>query len=171
MNSTPNASALHALHLLRDHARDEYFALSTLPPSARAALLPIAALEVELREIALKTSEEIIGHIRFAWWREQLQKLEAGQAVSGHPLLELLQVPMTSKAINFAMLEPVMDAVQNAYPTYLSESTDALHSLILQLLNDTDGAKYSRARMLIHRHRTAHGARKNIWLLMKLFFA
>jgi phytoene synthase len=57
---------------------------------ARDDLILLYALDGELARIPTAVSEPLIGEIRFAWWREGLDEIAAGQPVRAHPLLQAL---------------------------------------------------------------------------------
>jgi phytoene synthase len=59
---------------------------------ARADLVALYSLDNELRAIAGKVSEPLVGEMRLAWWRESLEGLMAGGPTRGHPVLEALKV-------------------------------------------------------------------------------
>ena len=67
-------------------------ALSYAPREARQALALLWALDERLGAIVAATREEMLGHIRLAWWRDALAALGEG-APAGEPLLQgLLEI-------------------------------------------------------------------------------
>lgn len=64
-----------------------YLWVMLAPPHARPPLLAVLALDAELAAIADKVSEPMLGHIRYSWWRESFELLEAG-TIRQHPLIE-----------------------------------------------------------------------------------
>lgn len=95
----------YCIQLARRAAYAEYLCVCMAPPTLRARMIALLALECELAEIALKVREELLAHMRFAWWRE---RLESGRG--GHPVLEA--VAQEDKALLMRMVE----AHQAAWP-------------------------------------------------------
>lgn len=69
--------------------RDRYLATLFAPASMRAGLFALHALDLELAQVVATTSEPLLGEIRLAWWREQLDRLDSG-AVPAQPTLAAL---------------------------------------------------------------------------------
>lgn len=125
------SSLNHCAQQARGAARLHYLCAISLSPHQRGQALAAIALETELRSIALKAAEEMIGHIRFAWWRETLEGLAAGQARPGHPVLELLQV--YAKAEDYAALLSLVDAVEESYPAVQPQPVAYLDTVLSQI--------------------------------------
>lgn len=76
---------------------------------ARADLMALYALNHVLSRIASQVSEEMLGHIRLAWWREAIEELAAGKAARAHPVVEALAEPITRGAFDPADLEALVE--------------------------------------------------------------
>ena len=63
--------------LVRRLDYDRFLMSLFVPQTERPALLAVCALNAELAQVRSLVSEEMIGHIRLAWWQEAL---EAGAA-------------------------------------------------------------------------------------------
>lgn len=156
----------YCLQLARADAYGDYLCMTMLPPPARLPLLPLIALDAELRAIARKVREEMVAHIRFAWWRENLEALAAGAPPREHPLLQLL-APV-ARGLSPELLTAIVDAAQEAYPEYLPHGTEALHAACVMALPEAMQPRWHRARMTTHRHRARYGERGRVWLVVKL---
>lgn len=95
--------------LVRDRDRDRYLATLYAPATVRPALFALHALDIELTAVVDTTTEPMLGQIRLAWWREQLQALDAG-AVPAQPTLAALAAEVLPRGIGGASLEPLEDA-------------------------------------------------------------
>ena len=99
----------HCAGLVRERDLDRYLATLYAPAAARAGLFALHALDLELAEVARTTTEPMLGQIRLAWWREQLQALDAG-ARPAQPVLAALAEHVLPAGISGASLEPLEDA-------------------------------------------------------------
>lgn len=99
----------HVVALVRERDLDRYLATLYAPPTARAGLFALHALDLELAEVARSTTEPMLGQIRLAWWREQLQALDGG-ARPAQPTLAALADHLLPSGIAGASLEPLEDA-------------------------------------------------------------
>ena len=68
-----------------------YIWVMLAPKHARELLLALLSFEAELEAIPTKVSEEMLGLIRFAWWEEAVDMLEAGTLNRDHPVLRALE--------------------------------------------------------------------------------
>ena len=71
---------------LYTHDRDHFLQCLFIPAQYREAFFCLYALNLELAGVHTAVSEEMIGHIRYAWWEEAV---ESGKSY-GNPLLEAL---------------------------------------------------------------------------------
>lgn len=95
--------------MVRERDRDRYLATLYAPTAHRPALFALYALDIELAAVVDTTTEPMLGQIRLAWWREQLQALDAG-AVPAQPTLAALAAELLPRGISAASLEPLEDA-------------------------------------------------------------
>lgn len=96
--------------LARRHDRDRYLASLLLPAPYREHAFTLIAFNAELARIPSLVSDEMIGHIRFAWWREALQELADGKPSRGHPVLQALGTTIQAESQLMPMLEQLLDA-------------------------------------------------------------
>jgi phytoene synthase len=94
---------------VRERDLDRYLAALYAPAAVRPALLALHALDLELAEVVRTTTEPMLGQIRLAWWREQLQALDAG-ARPAQPVLAALADHLLPAGVSGASLEPLEDA-------------------------------------------------------------
>lgn len=99
----------HSAALVRDRDRDRFLATLYAPAAVRSALFALHALDLELAEVARTTTEPMLGQIRLAWWREQLQALDKGTP-SPQPVLADVAGHLLPAGISGASLEPLEDA-------------------------------------------------------------
>lgn len=112
--------------------------------------IPYYALDAELRHIHDHVKEEMIGHIRYAWWREELDKL--GQAHQQHPVLQMLATSGIAKEA----LITLVDAYRDAWPN-LPEHTPEL---------EIKNPRWKKAGGII----AANKLKPRWWLVMRLLF-
>jgi phytoene synthase len=76
---------------------------------ARSDLVALYALDRELARIPRLVAEPLAGEIRFAWWREALEEIDAGGPVRAHPVLQALADIARRRRLKLAELEPVLE--------------------------------------------------------------
>lgn len=95
--------------LVRERDLDRYLATLYVPTARRPAAFALHALDLELAEVVRSTTEPMLGQIRLAWWREQLQALDGG-ARPAQPVLAALAEHVLPAGVSGASLEPLEDA-------------------------------------------------------------
>jgi len=83
-------------------------AVAYAPPDRRAGLAALFALDERFGAIIASTSEQMIGLMRLAWWREALEKLDDGRAPA-EPLLRLLADNVLPHGVTGAALAAIED--------------------------------------------------------------
>lgn len=155
--------------MVRAHDRDLYLLALFVPAAKREGLLSLYALATELSHLRHMVSEEMIGHIRYAWWRETLEALYAGTPRPGHPVLEALQPQLAQ--LPQAHLMALVEAYAGPYPQAPQGEDAALETLSLLWLaaHAPEAIKpWRKAHRILTRHRTRHGRKRHSWLLLKL---
>jgi hypothetical protein len=122
-----------------DYAR--YVQCAFAPRAQQAALYAYFALNCELRHVYHAVSEEMIGHIRFAWWQESVEGLFAGQQRE-HPVLQML----VQSGFTQDELVNLVVAYREAYPEMPSTIPEPA-------CEGAAFAKYHKAGTLIANHR------------------
>ncbi len=167
MMKTPDLS--HCAQLVHRHDGDRFLLALFVPEPAREQLLALYALRVELAHIKRAAREEMLGHIRHAWWSEALEALAEGKGPRGHPVLsELERSPLSA-----AELAPLSDAYREAFPDMpvVDELMDALSLTLLERACPQAIAHWKKAHGVIARHRKKWGQGGNSWLRVKLLLA
>ena len=90
-------------------------ALAYAPASARLPTLALLAFDAQLGAIVRKASEPILGQIRIAWWRDQLD-LPAEERPRGNRVLAMIEA--------FAGEEEALRAVADGWEVLLREELD-----------------------------------------------
>lgn len=164
--TTPE-TLLYYSSLVQDQRRDWFLAAMFLPPDVREAVIAIYALDIELEHVHHVVKEEMMGHIRYAWWFENVEKLSVVGAVREHPVLQAIANANISPQILLAialpyresfpeMPEGIENIVQNAVRNYLG--------------NNLQNKKWKKSSLVIAKHRKKHAFRRKNWLLVKLLF-
>jgi hypothetical protein len=145
-----------------------------VPEAQRRGLLALLALNLELKRIPGLVTEEMIAHIRYAWWRETLEGLYAGSRRAGQPVLEELQPLIEAGHIPQAALMALVDAYATPYPEKPAGAQEALENAadcLLQSTAPTALKPWRKAGGIIGRHRRRYKERLQGWLALKLLLA
>jgi len=156
------------------HDYDRFLLSLFISASKRELFLSIYALNIELARIRGMVSEEMIGHIRHAWWQEAVDGLYAGTPPRGQPVLEALAPRITAGDIPKELLMPVLESYRDHFPGAPPCLDQTLAQLTLALIRKhcpQSEAAWMRAQQLITRHRLRHGQRKNGWLSVRLLWS
>lgn len=136
------------IQTLREHDYPRLMAIQLAPLALRSPLLVLTVFAVELSLIASRVREPLAGHIRLAWWRDEVQKLANQSDGASHPLLlalhPLLQtktalVPLLLRMIEGrAMdLDPAMLLEEAAWQDYWGATAGALHQAWAVVLDES----------------------------------
>ncbi len=141
MQNSTTQNVLYCKELVKklDYAR--YVQCAFAPRAQQAALYAFFALNCELKHVHHAVSEEMIGHIRFAWWQESVEGLYASQPRE-HPVLQML----AESGFTETELVNLVVAYREAYPEMPSTIPEPT----------CEGAvftKYHKAGKLIANHR------------------
>ena len=79
-------------------------------PLARADVIALYALNIELARIAEAVREPLMGEIRLTWWREAIEDLFAGAQPRRHPVVEALALAIRRGGVTAAPFETMIDA-------------------------------------------------------------
>ncbi|MGH6899346.1 MAG: phytoene/squalene synthase family protein [Geminicoccaceae bacterium] len=99
----------HCAAEVREHDPDRYLATLFAPPAAREALFGLYAFDHEIAKVRHVVSEPMAGLVRFQWWRDALDGIEADKPLA-HPVVAALQAHRAP----FAPLRPRLDAAIDA---------------------------------------------------------
>jgi len=161
----------HCAQEVYAHDRDRFLLSLFVPAREREALLALYALNVELARIHDKISEEMIGHVRYAWWQEALEALYEGQPARGQPVLEALVPVIAAGYLPREMLMPLVEKYREHFPELPPEIDSMMEQISLHLLHSLcPGAEphWRRAQGIITKHRGRYGQCRNGWMSFKL---
>jgi hypothetical protein len=163
----------HCAHEVYRLDRPGFYLSLFAPQPQREGLLALYALNVELAGVHRSVSEEMIGHIRFAWWQETLEKLYAGVAPQGHPVLQALQPVIDGGYMPQNILSLLVESYRDHYPHVPPEMDGIMEKIAvtyLRLACPEAEAAWHKAHRIVTRHRARWGARLSGWLALKLLF-
>lgn len=120
MKIEQTALDMPALVRARDYRR--FLAIQFAPRAQRPALYVLTAFANEMEHIPHHVKEPLAGFMRYAWWREGLQEMQAGKAPRAHPMLQELSSILTPP------MYPLLDTIITSGQQELEgDSPDALH--------------------------------------------
>lgn len=137
--ATPQTALdLPALVRTRDYRR--FLAIQFAPRPQRPALYALTAFATEMADIPHHIREPLAGFMRYAWWREALEAMQAGQAPRPHPLLQELEPWLQANPAGYEQLFALIHAGQSMLEeAALPSSYDAaLDMLWAQALGGAD---------------------------------
>lgn len=142
--------------VVKSRHRDFFLQSLFLRPGLREKILALGALDAELRHVHQTVREELLGHMRYAWWQENISALP-GTTDNGHPVLAALAGLPPDLS-----LEMLVDFYRDAYPAMPEQAESplwVLASKAISLLDAAQLAPWERAGSVIRRHRRRyHGA-------------
>ena len=124
MTAPPDLSTAnpYVLDLVRTQDRGRFVASLFAPAAARARILALLAFDQELGRIPATVSEPMLGHIRFQWWHDLVERVaDGGAAPQGHPVAQALAAAIPG--LVRADLGALMDARALALTAPQPEST------------------------------------------------
>ena len=142
-----------------------------VPEPEREALLALYALAVELSKIHDNVTEEMIGHIRYAWWQESVEGLYTGSQPHGQPVLEALAPLVAAGKLPREALIPLVEEYREHFPLVPPELDLAVKKVslaVIRALKPDAESSWCKADSLITAHRRRYGRRLHVWLLLKL---
>src|SRR5262249_49725822 len=154
--------------------RDRFYTALFVPHPAREGLLAVYALNAELAHVHRMVSEEMIGHIRLAWWQETLDALYAGNVRQGQPMIEALAPVIEAGHMPQEDLTLLVKEYRSHYPK-LPPDIDAvmkkLSIVYLRLTYPEAEPAWRKAEHIVRRHRRRYNKRMNLLLITKLLLA
>lgn len=132
------------------HDPDRHVATFFAPAAKRRALLALYAFDRELAHIGEAVREPMAGHVRLAWWREQLAAIYEGRPPAS-PTGRALRETIAAHALPRALFDAAVDArahdldeVPFAHEAALEAHADAttgnITRLCLRVLGSSDRA-------------------------------
>ncbi len=153
--------------LVRTQRRDWFLAAMFLPMATREAVIAIYALDIELEHVHHVVKEEMLGHIRYAWWFENVEGLSSSALIRDHPVLQAVANANISPEILLAIVTPYRES----FPEHPAEIGAIVQDIISNYLaNNSKIKKWKKASTIITNHRKKHGLQRGNLLLLKLLF-
>ena len=147
--------------------RDHFLRCLFIPQDQREAFFCLYALNIELARIHTVVSEEMIGHIRYAWWFEAMEEIyETGKA-KGQPVLQALE----QLKLPQALVTPLIIRYREHFPEIPCDIGNILDALALDLVRQRcpeSETRWVKNQTLIARHRARYGKRFYPLLVIKL---
>ena len=130
--------------IVRQGDPDRYLAALFVPKAARAHLLALYGLNIELSSIAAQAREPVLGEIRLQWWRDAIHKAARGQTV-GHPVADAIGETLKACPLSRSRLSALIEARAfdisvktmpdwTSLKTYLHDTAGALFQLAAEIL-------------------------------------
>jgi len=87
---TTEQTAIDFVAMVRARDYRRFLAIQVAPRAARPSLYALTAFASEMAHIPHHVNEPLAGFMRYAWWRERLEAMQAGEPPRPHPLLQEL---------------------------------------------------------------------------------
>lgn len=132
---------------LRKHDPDRYLISLFAPKDRQAALWALFLFNLEVAKTRFLVTDTTLGLIRLQWWRDELDKLYAGQDAPAHPVLQGLEPAIRDYGLPKALFDNLIYArefdLEGMQPTgvqglenYADLTTTPLTKLALQIAGD-----------------------------------
>lgn len=164
----------HCLAELRCHDYYRYLWAICAPAASRHDVAALLAWVMEIESIPTKVSEELIAHMRFAWWREVLDELFAGKPPrQGHPVIEALAPMIAAGKVQRETMDAVIDKTAERFgQEQIIQSTDLMESLCLQVIGQTSQPRWQKKIHLIEQTRSKRNNKPHsLRLILRLLFS
>jgi phytoene synthase len=79
-------------------------------PQARADVMALYALDLELTAVAQRATNPLMAEIRFAWWRERCEALAGGAPGGEHPVLTAVAPALSNGHLALSAVEAMIGA-------------------------------------------------------------
>lgn len=114
--------------MTEDYGVDRGLALLYVPAADRPAMRALFALSAAMGAVLRSTGEPMVGQIRLAWWREQLEALTPESPVPAEPRLRAAQALLLPRGISgkdLAGLEQGWERMLDPFP-WSVETTEGI---------------------------------------------
>ncbi len=180
MNNMTNQNL--AIHTLKKERYEYYLYAMLAPASAQNSLIALLSFEWELEQILHKVSEEMLGYIRFTWWRETLEMLESGNCARTHPVIDALKDGLSTETLDIKTLKTRLIkheqhfAHQHEIDGTCQHTVADLMLICASIITKTSGqlqaGRWVKRATMIQQHSSAKTVSpKSIMLLLKLFLS
>ncbi|QQA44571.1 squalene/phytoene synthase family protein [Pelagovum pacificum] len=89
---------------------DRFLAAMSCPPTAREALFPLYAFNVEIARAPHVTEEPMIAEMRLQWWRDALEEISDGKPPRAHEVVGPLAELIRTRDLPVSLLDDAADA-------------------------------------------------------------
>lgn len=155
-NSNPADHTNYCTQQVMHGDRERFLSAMLAPQANRAALMALLAWNMEIAKVGEITSEEMIGLIRYQWWRDALDEIYSGKSPRQHAVvIELAEAINTHDLPQALFLEIIaareadMDrapfATLEALDTYALQTGGTLQKLWLHVLGVDDAESMEAA--------------------------
>lgn len=173
--STTNSSAI--LADIKKLHYPYYLWVMLAPNAVRIELLALLALDVELANIPNKVSEEMLGHIRYTWWRESFESLQQGK-VREQPILQLWSLLHTKFDLAHWLISKHSEHFEQHPDAGLAHALGVSRQFVYEQATDIIGAaalgqlaKWQRKVAVVDAyHQTGKLSPASPWLMLRLLF-
>ena len=157
--------------LVRSLNRDAFLLSFYVPAPHRDNILALYGLDAELVRVHGAVTEEVNGHIRYAWWQEALDGIQAGKKPHAHPVIEALAPLFRQGIFTHEMLSELVMHYRSTFPAMPEPSlADRMVSDYIERHCPEILPVWKRVHARIADHRQRYGKRRNAWLLLKLLW-
>lgn len=176
-NSKPTDHMEYCIRYAMEQDRERMLCAMMAPLEARTGLVALLAWNIEIAKVGEVASEEMLGFIRFQWWRDALEEIYEGKAPRQHAVVLALADAIKQHGLSKELflriivaresdLERAPFKTMEALEAYAFETGGALLTLWLNVLNADSpssheaakhaGAAWSLIGMLRATHHLAH---------------
>jgi len=153
MKDSTSDNLAYCKNLVKTQDYPRFLQCAFLPEALQVVAYSYYALDAELRHIHQHVTEEMIGHIRYAWWSESVEALPIARQ---HPVL----MALSQTSIDQSILVKLVESYREIYP---GMPLDAPELVI-------ENARWQKAGHIIAKHRARHEKNARLWLIVKLLF-
>lgn len=155
-------SLTYCAQQVREHDPERYLATLFAPAEAREALFALYAFDHEIARVRHVVSEPMAGMVRFQWWREALEGIEA-RAPRAHPVVHGLVAAGRRAGLSRARLAAAIDARE---AELAGEPPADLAALERRLAAACGGITVAATEVLGDAHGRAHEAALRVGLAL-----
>ncbi|MEL6663158.1 MAG: squalene/phytoene synthase family protein [Pseudomonadota bacterium] len=94
---------------------DRWISSRYAPLEERRSLIALYAFNIELARVRLVVSETTLGAIRFQWWRDALDEIQAGGPLRKHDVVQALAAKVAQNAYAVSALQRLVDRHEDAF--------------------------------------------------------
>ncbi len=96
---------------------DRWISSRFAPEESRNGLIALYGFAYELARVRLAVTEKGLGNIRFQWWHDAVNELEAGKAPREHDVAQAIAAEMKTGRLKPNGLHKLIDGYQAAFET------------------------------------------------------